>query len=66
MRWWDAMFMAQGRYVRHAYGKPRAGRSSCCARCGVRRRRRSSGWEYAEPGKAWTMSNPPCIARASA
>lgn len=60
----DKMFMAQGRRVRHKYGHHRPGRNGVCTRCGVRRRYRSSDWEYQLPGdKSWLMSNPPCVAR---
>lgn len=60
----DKMFMAQGRRVRHKYGHHRPKRNSACERCGVKRRYRSSDWEYQLPGeKSWRVSNPPCVPR---
>lgn len=44
----DKSFMSRGFRVRHKY-KRRAGCHSVCERCGVKRRKTSSGWEYFDP-----------------
>jgi hypothetical protein len=63
----DKSFMARGFRVRHKY-KRRRKCHGVCERCGVKRRRVSSGWEYQLPQtylsptiKPWMMHNPPCV-----
>lgn len=67
----DKFWMQRGYRVRHAY-RHRRGCHSVCVRCGVKRRKVSSGWEYAalrlrtvsgRPG--WSSENPPCVVRES-
>ncbi len=54
-------FMRMGRFVAHRYAR-RRGRRRVCIRCGTKRRRTSSGWEWRSTGFAssWSSSNPPC------
>ena len=70
----DKSFMSQGFRVRHKY-KRRRGCHGVCERCGIKRRKTSSGWEYFDPARQptyvdgskhppyWTSSNPPCVKR---
>jgi hypothetical protein len=72
----DKSLMQQGFRVRHKY-KRRPHCHSVCERCGVKRRKTSSGWEYFDPARQpqpidgskskphWTSSNPPCVKRES-
>ena len=58
----DRRFMAAGFRVRHKYR--RRGRGlGVCVRCGVKRRYRSSGWQWllAGRGHSWMSTNPPCM-----
>lgn len=57
-------------YVQHRYRRGHKGYRKCI-RCGVKRRRTSSGWEYASPdittvsgALPWTSENPPCVKRS--
>jgi hypothetical protein len=60
MSWDDKRFMQRGLRVRHKYSY-RRGCHPVCERCGVQRRRTTSGWEYRDcASKTWSSSNPPC------
>ena len=67
----DREFMRRGYRVRHKYGPRRRGRIAKCVRCGVKRRKTSSGWEYLLPlqlgwPRRWGSSNPPCVPKVPA
>lgn len=59
----DKLYMASGFRVRHTYKKRGKG-AGVCVRCGVKRRYRSSGWEYKRGSDVlWGINNPPCVRR---
>jgi hypothetical protein len=59
----DKFYMRAGFRVRHAYSKRRRSKGNpACVRCGVKRRYKSSGWEYFVNDR-WTSNNPPCVKR---
>jgi hypothetical protein len=60
----DKEFMLRGLRVRHSYGRVR-GNTKTCVRCGTKRRRVSSGWEYqlVKGRPFWSGNNPPCSPR---
>lgn len=76
MSWNDKFFMKCGLRVRHLYKRKR-GCHPVCVRCGIKRRRTTSGWEYLMHGAreiqmvsggrgGWVSINPPCVPKRPA
>lgn len=55
--------MRLGLFVMHKYGRHRHGRIDTCERCGTKRRKTTSGWQWKSPGRAWTATNPVCTSK---
>jgi hypothetical protein len=52
-----------GLYVVHKYGHKHPKRYQVCMRCGVKRRKTTSGWQWKPLDREWTANNPACALR---